>query len=393
VSNNLNIFTFNMPDIGEGVVEGEVVSWLKKEGDSLKKDEPVLILMTDKATVELPTPHPGILKKLYYQPGQIAQKDHPLFDVEVEDVLPKKQEAKQEEAVPQTVKKGVVASAKVQAAPPVRKLAKDLGISLEGIQGSGQKGRILKGDLMQRGANSQTPLWHLSGDSETPLIGIKNLMAKKMSESHAVIPPFSYFGKADATRLLQMQEKMGQEALKQGVKLTLTPFFVRALSLVLKEFPSANSSLDTQTNHLIIHAQHNMGIAMTTPLGLIVPVLKGVEKLPLPELVLAFEALKEKAKTNHLAPSDMKEATITLSNVGALPGGGTYATPVINPPEAAILALARIQKEPAAFHDEVVLRDVLYCSWSFDHRIIDGDMASRISAAFNKLIENPAGLL
>lgn len=381
-----------MPDIGEGVVEGEVVSWLKQEGDTLKKDEPVLILMTDKATVELPTPHPGVLKKLYYQPGQIAKKDHPLFDVEVQEALAVKQ-AKQEESVEKAEKKTVIATAKVQAAPPVRKLAKDLGISLDSIQGTGKEGRILKQDLVRQTAVSQTPLWHLPGDQESPLIGIKNLMAKKMSESHAAIPPFSYFGKADATRLLQMQEKMGKEAIKQGVKLTLTPFFLKALSLVLKEFPNANSSLDTQTNHVITHAQHNIGIAMTTPLGLIVPVLKGVEKLALPELILAFEALKEKAKTNHLAPSDMKEATITLSNVGALPGGGTYATPVINPPEAAILALARIQKEPVAFHEQVVLHDILYCSWSFDHRIIDGDTASRISAAFNKLIENPAGLL
>lgn len=382
-----------MPDIGEGVVEGEVVSWLKKEGDALKKDEPVLILMTDKATVELPTPHPGVLKKLYYQPGQIAKKGLPLFDVEVKEAILAPTAKPQEEASLPVPKISHRPQSKVQAAPPVRKLARDLKISLEGIQGTGKEGRIVKEDLMQHAAHPVTPLWHLPGDQEEPLIGIKNLMAKKMSESHAVIPPFSYFGKADATRLLQMQEKMGQEAIKRNVKLTITPFFIKALSLVLSQFPAANSSLDMQTNHVLIHKQHNIGIAMTTPLGLIVPVLKGAELLSLPDLILAFEELKEKAKTNKLAPSDMKEATITLSNVGALPGGGTYATPVINPPEAAILALARIQKEPVAFHDTVALHDILYCSWSFDHRIIDGDMASKISAAYIKLIENPAGLL
>ena len=387
-----NIFTFNMPDIGEGVVEGEVVSWLKKEGDSLKKDEPVLVLMTDKATVELPTPYPGTLKKIYYQPGQIAKKDHPLFDVEVTEKLaaPKEKQVEEETPKPKIAKPS---HAKVQAAPTTRKLAKELGIPLDTLQGSGKEGRIVKEDLVRSTAQHQTPLWHLPGDQETPLIGIKNLMAKKMSESHAAIPPFSYFGKADATRLLQMQEKMEQEAAKRGIKLTLTPFFLKALSLVLQKFPEANSSLDTQSNKVIIHTQQNIGIAMATPLGLIVPVLKGVEKLSLSDLILAFDALKEKAKTNHLAPSDMKEATITLSNVGALPGGGTYATPVINPPEAAILALARIQKEPVAYNDTVTLHNILYCSWSFDHRIIDGDAASRISAAFIKLIENPAGLL
>lgn len=389
-----NTFTFKMPDIGEGVVEGEVVSWLKKEGDPLVKDEPVLILMTDKATVELPTPYPGVLKKHYYQPGQIAKKGLPLFDVEVQEGIEAPQEVKPvEEAQAPAPKIRFRPQSKVQAAPPVRKLAKDLGISLEGIQGTGKEGRILKEDLMQKGNPPATPLWHLPGDQEEPLIGIKNLMAKKMGESHAFIPPFSYFGKADATRLLQMEEKMEQEAVKRKVKLTLTPFFLKALSLVLSQFPTANSSLDTQTNHIVIHAQHNIGIAMTTSLGLIVPVLKGVEKLALPELILAFEELKEKAKTNKLAPSDMKEATITLSNVGALGGSGTYATPIINPPEAAILALAKIQKEPVAFHEAVALHDVLYCSWSFDHRIIDGDAASKISAAFIKLIENPARLL
>lgn len=378
-----------MPDIGEGVVEGEVVSWLKKEGDALKKDEPVLVLMTDKATVELPTPHAGVLKKIYYQPGQIAKKDLPLFDVEVQEAISAPKIKPVEESAP-SPKISVRSHSKVQAAPPVRKLARDLGISLEGIQGTGKEGRILKEDLK---AKAGSPLWHLPGDTETPLIGIKNLMAKKMSESHALVPPFSYFGKADATRLLEMQEKMVPEAAVRAVKLTLTPFFLKALSLTLLQFPDANSSLDTQANRIVVHTQQNIGIAMTTPLGLIVPVLKGVEKLSLPDLILAFEALKEKAKTNHLAPSDMKEATITLSNVGALPGGGTYATPVINPPEAAILALSRIQKEPVAFHNAVALHDILYCSWSFDHRIIDGDMASRVSAAFIKLIENPAGLL
>lgn len=384
-----NTFTFNMPDIGEGVVEGEVISWLKQEGDALAKDEPVLILMTDKATVELPTPYPGVLKKHYYQPGQIAKKGHPLFDVEVNGAIP---EVKKEKIVElaETPKIERLVHSKVQAAPPVRKLAKELGISLGSIQGSGKEGRILKEDLKKRPSTS--PL-HLPGDSETPLIGIQNLMAKKMSESHVEIPPFSYFAKGDASRLLLMQEKMSGEALKRGVKLTITPFFIKALSLVLRQFPKGNSSLDGATNHIITHAQHNIGIAMSTPLGLIVPVLKGVEKLALPELILAYEALKEKAKTNHLAPSDMKEATITLSNVGALPGGGTYATPVINPPEAAILALSRIQKEPVAIQDNVAVHDIIYCSWSFDHRIIDGDLASRISAAFIKLIENPAGLL
>jgi pyruvate dehydrogenase E2 component (dihydrolipoamide acetyltransferase) len=353
----MSLFTFNMPDIGEGVVEGEVISWLKKEGDILKKDEPVLILMTDKATVELPTPHPGILTKTYYKPGDIAKKGLPLFDVELKGTLEKP-----------------------QAAPPVRKLARELGVSLQEVKGSGPEGRILKQDLP-----------HAS--NETPVTGIRRLMAKKMAESHAHIPPFSYFEHADATRLVGLREKMQKEAESRGLKLTYMPFFLKALSATLLQHPLANTSYDEAKETLIQHAAHNIGIAMKTPLGLIVPVLHGVEKMSLTELVENYAKLTEKAKNNQLSSADMKGATITLTNFGALSHGADYATPIINHPEVAILGLAYIHKEPVVIHDALAIAEVLHCSWSFDHRVIDGEAAAAISSSFLKLIENPAALL
>lgn len=361
----MSLFTFLMPDIGEGVVEGEVVSWLKKEGETLKKDEPVLVLMTDKATVELPTPHAGKLAKIYYKQGDIAKKGTPLFDV--------------------TLGSEVSLPEKPLASPAVRKLAKDQNIDLTQVKGTGPEGRVLKQDL-------QKPVFS-GGDIETPVTGIKRLMAKKMEESHAHIPPFSYFEAAYATRLVQLKEKMLEEATKRGLNLTFMPFFIKALSATLTSHPIANSSYDAEKEVLIQHPSHHIGIAMKTPLGLIVPVLKEVEKMTFLELVQAYDALKAKAKNNQLSASDMKGATITITNFGALSQGADYATPIINYPEVAILGVAHIHKEPVVQNDALAIAEILHCSWSFDHRVIDGEMAAAISRTFVKLIENPAGLI
>lgn len=382
-------FAFLMPDIGEGVVEGEVVSWLKKEGDPVKKDEPVLILMTDKATVELPSPKAGILKARRYKEGEIARKGLPLYTLEIEGEAA---EAPAESAPIAKVQKEaappVTPSQGILAAPPVRKIAKELGISLSSIKGTGPGGRILKQDLV-----SHPSLPAIEGDREEPLIGIRHLMAERMALSHQEIPPFSYFDQADASRLLQLHASFAEEGKKRSLHVTFMPFFIRALSLTIQKFPVINSSFDKQQHKIVLHTAHHVGIAMDTPLGLIVPVLKHVEKLTLNELVYAYEELKEKAKHNKLSPSDMKEGTITITNFGALSGGGLFATPIINYPEAAILGVARIQKEPASYHGELTLRDHLHLSWSFDHRIIDGSLAAQVSKAFVSLIENPASLL
>ncbi len=346
-----------MPDIGEGVVEGEVVSWLKKVGDPVKKDEPILVLMTDKATVELPTPHAGTLEKIYYKPGDIAKKGLPLFDIAT----------------------GEVTRGKPLASPAVRKQARDQGISLESVKGSGPEGRVLSKDLGET--------------DETPLTGIRRLMAKKMEESHAHIPPFSYFEPADATRLVQLKDKMTPEAAKEGLKLTYMPYFIKALSLTLTQHPLANSSLDEEKLSVKQHASHHIGIAMKTPLGLIVPVIKDVQKMTLVDIIKAYDALKAKAASNQLLPGDMKDATITITNFGALSQGADYATPIINHPEVAILGLAHIHEEPVVRNHALAIAELLHCSWSFDHRVIDGDAASAISRTFVKLIENPASLL
>lgn len=394
----MKIVTVNLPDIGEGVVEGEVVEWLKEVGDPLQQDEPVVVVMTDKATVELPAPYPGKLAKQYFKPGDIAILDKPLYDIEVKTEVPEVVEEKKElppkekQVQEVVVKRKPKSSQKALATPATRKLARDLGIDINKIPGSGKDGRVNSEDI-KRTVTDKTPVIHLDGDQEQPLIGIRNLMAQKMAESVRNAAHFSYFEHVEATRLVQLRQNVKKEALQDGIHLTYMPFFIRALSLTLKQYPLVNSSLDQSTNKIILHSQHNIGIAITTELGLIVPVLKNVQEMTLKELIHAFDKLKKQALNGKLKPQEMKDSTITISNYGVLGGGGRWATPIINYPEVAILAVNRIQKKPMVKNDQLVIRDVLNLSWSFDHRVIDGDLAASFSHHFATLLLNPASLL
>lgn len=407
------LFTVNMPDIGEGVVEGEVIEWLKKVGERVKQNEPVVVVMTDKATVELSAPYEGKIVKHYYQVGQTAIRDKGLYEIEVSDetklpvTIEEASSDKHEPAKKPSPSAGTILKSKkrhetggiVLATPHVRKLAKEMGVDLEQIAGTGREGRVTEEDLKHfmaeesRAGSVTSPVVNLAGDEEIPIVGVRHFMVRKMKEAHDNIPPFSYFEQADATRLVQLREKMKEEAAHEDIHLTFMPLFIRALSLTIQHFPMINSSLDVRNGKLIIHKQQNIGIATATPQGLIVPVLKNVQELKLEGLIKAYEALKRRTLENKLQPQDMKDSTITLSNFGVVGGGGLWATPIINYPEVAILAVARIQKQPIAKNNEVAIRDVLDLSWSFDHRVIDGDLAASVSHYFSQLIQNPAPLL
>lgn len=407
------IFTVNLPDIGEGVVEGEVLEWLKQPNDPLEQDEPVVIVMTDKATVELPAPYPGKLVKQYFKVGEIAYKDKPLYDIEVEgkgsENKPEnksqpepavKNEPKtsfRENIKPQEIQPTQKSTdGKVLASPATRKLAKEMGIKLTTVAASGHNQEVTKEDLRQHVTQShktKCEIISLPGDEEVPLIGIRQLMAKKMAESKKEIPHFSYFEQVDATRLVKLKDRFKEEAVKEGVSVTFMPFIIKALSMAIKQYPEANSTLNTEKNCLILHKEQHIGIAMSTSYGLIVPVLRNVEAQSLPDLIRAFHELKVKASTNKLHSHDMKGSTISISNFGVLDGKGLWATPIINWPEVAILAVARIQKEPVVKNSEIVIRDMLNLSWSFDHRVMDGEFAAKFSHCFANYLNNPASLL
>jgi len=382
------IHTVTLPDIGEGVVEGEIIRWLKNTGDPVRQDEPVVIVMTDKATVELPSPVPGIIETLFYQAGEIARVGKPLYAVkteaEVKEVPPDKKVKKREALAEKTSYSGG------KAIPQVRKMAEDLGIDISQIQGTGKDGRVTLGDLK---APKKEALSHFEDDLVEKVIGIPRLMAEKMATSKREAPHFSYFEQLDATRLIKMKETFKKAGEKEGIHVTYMPFIIRAVSMTLKEFPKVNSTYDMNTQSLYIHKHHHIGIAINTENGLIVPVLRDVQEMSLERVVRAYDGLIKRAKENALDPNEMKGSTFTISNFGGLEGSGQWATPVINYPEVGILAIARIQKAPMAKGDEVVVRDAMNISWSFDHRVIDGNMASAVSHYFAELIQNPAGLL
>lgn len=364
------IYTVTLPDIGEGVVEGEVIEWLKKEGDSLKQDEPVVIVMTDKATVELPAPYPGTLSKQHKNPGEIAIIDKPLYDIEVE-----KKPAKKE--------------ASTLAAPATRQLAKELGVDIDRVKGTGPDGRVTDSDVVKfhaRGESKST-----GDDEEVPIIGIPHMMAEKMAESKHIIPHFSFFDQLDATRVIQLRENIGKRAEIEGFRLTYMPFFIKALSQTLTDFPQANASVASDAKSLILHKHHHIGIASKTEEGLVVFVLRDVQGKTLEQIIKEYDLLAKKMKEKKLTRDDMVGSTITISNFGPL--GGVWATPIINYPEVAILGTAKIRKIPVVKNDEIVIRPILNLSWSFDHRVIDGDLAAKVSHRFIHLLENPAQLL
>ena len=375
------ILTVNLPDIGEGVVEGEVIEWLKNEGDAVFQDEPVVVVMTDKATVELPTPYPGILKKRHFAKGEIAKVHHPLYDIESEGEVQANPEVKKQEAPLQELPKAApkIETDKTLAAPAVRQLAKQLGVDLSKVTPTGKEGQATVEDV--KNALSIKPSYEVIGfedDKIEPLSGIKALMADAMTRSHQVIPHFSYFEQLDVTNLKKRKESHSK-------KTTLMPFYIHALSEGLKQFPIVNSSLDDAKRRILFHQRQNIGIAMDTPYGLIVPVLKGVEKMSLDQIIDAYDILKQKAKAGQLASSDMKEATITITNFGTL--GGFAGTPIIPHPNVAILGLGKIEPVAAVVDGVIVPKEKQMICWSFDHRLIDGAIAAKLSSTFtNKLL-------
>ncbi len=374
-------------------MEGEVIEWLKKEGDPLAQDEPVVVVMTDKATVELPAPYPGVLKKHHHQPGQIAMKDFPLYDIEVEGKVPAvKKRIKKE--VPQEKKPIKKTGGQVLATPATRQLAKELGIDIDQVVGTGKEDRITDEDVVRfhaGGMKKERPWTHLPDDEEVPIIGVPHMMAEKMVESKSTIPHYSYFDQLDATRMIQLRENIQPKAAQEGYKLTYMPFFIKALSLALNKFPQVNSSVALNADKLILHKHHHIGVASKTENGLVVFVLRDVQEKSFEQIIKEYNQLVTKMKEGKLERNDMIDSTITISNFGTL--GGLWATPIINYPEVAILGVAKIRKEPFVKNDEIIVRPSLNLSWSFDHRVIDGGLAAEFSNQFISLLENPAQIL
>lgn len=376
---------FILPDIGEGIVECELLAWLVEEGQTIVEDQPVAEVMTDKATVQIPAMYNGVINKLHYTTGDIAIVHQPLFSMLVTDNKAK-------------------ATAKSLASPAVRRLAKESGIDINQITGTGTKGRVMKADLHGAGIArkvTRTPSGSIKTDVKVQdessghsvvMRGIQAVMAKQMSNAWDKIPHFTVSDECVVDHLLGLKHTLSPQFEQAGIKLTLLPFMVKALSLALTEFPIINASVSDDGTAIDYHSSHNIGIAIDTGNGLIVPNIKAVQRLSIYQIAQRIQELVEAAKHNKLTSDELSGGTITLSNIG--PIGGITATPIINHPEIAIVALGKIQHLPR-FDDtgNVVGLNIMNINWSGDHRVIDGATMVRFNNTWMQYLSQPVAML
>ncbi len=413
---------FILPDIGEGIVECEIVEWLVTEGDDIKEDQPVCDVMTDKALVQIPAKYDGKVMKLYYQKGDIAKVHSPLFQMEIagsgvgatagatasassDNATESQSTAPATTANANKPSSEPVAQGKALASPAVRRRARELDIDISTVPGSGKNGRVFKEDIekfvsSKDSAQSATPAntsvapsAPVSGGTRVePIKGMKAAMAKQMVASVSTIPHFTYSDEIDLTDLIALRGSMKEQYKQQGVKLTMMPFFIKALSLAIKEFPVLNSQVNEDCTELTYFDDHNIGMAVDSKLGLLVPNVKQVQNKSIVEVANEVSRLTDSAREGRVSPADLKSGTISISNIGAI--GGTTATPIINKPEVAIVALGKVQQLPRFnAKGEVEARAIMQVSWSGDHRVIDGGTIARFNNLWKDYLEQPTKML
>jgi 2-oxoisovalerate dehydrogenase E2 component (dihydrolipoyl transacylase) len=411
---------FILPDIGEGIVECELVEWLVKEGDIIEEDQPVADVMTDKALVQIPSMHNGTVTKLYYAKGDIAKVHAPLFAIERSDggvasvvaveAKPVANQVAQATAI-ETTKAAItpvvtsaakITNAKALASPAVRRVARELNVNIHEVAGSGKKGRVYKEDVV-----AFTTVSNVSSVSAEPTVasaslgagtrteairGIKAVMAKAMVNSVSTIPHFTYCEEIDMTNLIKLRGELKEVYAKQDIKLTMMPFFMKSMSLALIQFPIINTKVNEDCTEITYFDDHNIGMAVDSKVGLLVPNVKQVQTKSILDLANDIARLTIAARDGRVPSADLKGGTITISNIGAI--GGTIATPIINKPEAAIVALGKLQKLPRYNEKgEVEARSIMQVSWSGDHRIIDGGSIARFCNLWKSFLEEPANML
>jgi pyruvate dehydrogenase E2 component (dihydrolipoamide acetyltransferase) len=398
---------FKFPDIGEGITEGEIVKWIVKEGDSIKEDQTLAEVETDKAVVEIPSPFSGTVLKIHFKEKDIVKVGDVLVTIgdegeEIPAGLPSDDIVIEDPPAPSVVGEIKVSREEIReilATPKIRRMARQMGVDLKTIRGSGPEGRIMETDVSQSAFLAGLPKadkpqiriktkYDFYGSLDRiPLRGIRRATARKMAESVATAAHVTHFDEAHLTKLVELREKLKREAVEKNIKLTYLPFIVRALIEAMKLHPTLNASLDEEEQEIIIKKYYNIGIAVDVPDGLIVPVVKFADQKSLLDLAEEIQNLAEAAKSRKLDLADLKGGTFSITNVGML--GGEFATPIINYPEAAILATLRIADRVRAVGGKVTIIKTLPLCLSFDHRIIDGAEAARFMNDLIHFLENP----
>lgn len=467
---------FRLPNLGEGVDSGEVLSVLVKEGDAIVKDQNVVELETDKATVEVPCPHAGKVLKIHVKEGDTVPiggllvsveptssaaaatpaaaappqaKPSPPPEAPAPQATASQQAPQPVPAVPAARPAASVPVAPVAAATParpaavappalrpangdrgealvppagpaIRRFARELGVDLHRVQGTGPNGRILREDVVNavRQANSAGPAVAvapppaasrapanvapaaLPGEPGTDAYGpvrieraskIRRTIADRMMQSWTTIPQLTNFDDADVTELERQRSASKEDYAVRGIKLTMLPFIVKAIALALRRHPVLNCSFDVEAGQVVYKDYVNIGVAVDTDRGLVVPVMRGVDQMSIAEIARGLGQLADMARNNAFSLDDLRGGTFTISNLGAI--GGSYSTPIINPGEVAILLAGRSRKMPVVVDDEIDIRLMLPLSLSYDHRIVDGAAAARFLNDAIGYLESPTRLL
>ncbi len=424
--------TFYFPDVGEGIAEGEVVQWCVKVGDLVKEDQALLEVETDKAVVSLPSPFSGKIIAIQAASGEIIPVGAALVTVETEvagsetgntsltpktvapqENTPKKdggsvvgvlKESDEEFILPPGLKAPLKQEKqKTRAIPSVRMLAKKLGVDLSILKGSGPAGRIMRDDVEQAAtmprdktqkeqestkAEAQTPLGPIE---RIPFRGVRRSAARRVIQSTKTVAPVTFVDDADITKLERVRLAKKDMTEEKGFKLTYLPFIIKSVVAGLKAYPFLNASLDDAEKEVILKKYYNIGIAVDTPQGLMVFVIKNADQKSILDLAEEISQLTEKAYTRTIALSELKGGTFTLTNYGVI--GGIYGTPIINYPEVGILGLGKIEDKAVVRAGEIVIRKILPLSLTFDHRVIYGAESARFMNTVIAHLEDPDLLL
>ena len=429
---NMGTFAFKMPDIGEGVVEGEVVEWMVAVGDTVKEDDPILSVMTDKATVEIPSPVDGTVTKVVGEAGDILPVGVVCIEFEVDGAgnasasddapaakeapAPAAKESKPEPTpevapAPTPAPKAAATPApsaapvarapgtKALASPAVRQRAREANISLDHVAGSGPAGRISHADLDAHiaggasGASRAAPMGgrsrtELNGTEAMKVIGLRRKIADSMIASYSSIPHFSYFEEVDVTALEELRQHLNATRPEGAPKLTYLPFIMQALVKALAQRPECNALYDDEANVVTRHEAINLGIATQTDRGLFVPVVKHVEAMDIWQSATEMGRVTGATRDGKAGVEDLTGSTFTITSLGRL--GGLGATPIINKPEVGILGVHNAKDRAVVRDGAVVIRRMMNLSSSWDHRVVDGHDGATLVQLVKTYLENPA---
>lgn len=406
-----------LPDIGEGIAEGEIVKWCVQPGDTVAAEDPLLEVLTDKAAVEIPAPSAGVVHKLLFAEGDLVPVGQVIVQLSNGNESPAPQAAPPAStaaAAPAATQQADIPAAesaggeRPPATPAIRRAAREQGIDLQQITGSGPYGRILQRDLVSAipdqaaspAPASTAPAPAAAGavrdsgtanETRVPLRGIRRKIAEQMVKAKFTAPDFLYADEADLSELVAFRKAMAAELKAEGIKLTYLPFIVKAVVSALKKYPSLNASLDEARQELVYKHDYHIGMATASPNGLFVPVIHHADRKSLIELAQEIDTLASAVREGKATPEMLRGGTFTITNIGAI--GGLMSAPIINHPEVAIMGVNKIYQKPMVYNDEIAIRWACTLSLSFDHRVVDGSDGAYFTSHIIRLLQNPRRLL